>query len=392
MKAADRDRDDRIETHIAGPLRDAHVELDQLHRARLGSAIEAALDREDQARRTPAPGRSRRWLAGGSLALAAAAAVLVWRRAPPPPPPVAAAPLVARAPAPVAPPLLVPHGQAGEGGLPPTTSLVALAGEKARATIGARVRLTLVGPGRVSVLAAAQPGDLELLLEGGRLLADYDGRAGGTLRVRSPGAVTTVVGTLFAVEVTPFGSRVAVAHGRVRTQDASGRQWQVGAGTNWSSADERVSPLPRDLALALHEHEVSWTGNVPAPAPTETPRRPAHAPPAARASQPAEDLDALYARAESAMRGRDNGEARRLLDMIARRDPGGAAGEVALLDLARLALAQGDRATARQVLARLPAPLHDPALEETAAHLRCRAAGDADDGSCQGHAGPAQAR
>jgi hypothetical protein len=385
-------RDDHIDHQIAGPLRDAHVELDQLHRARLGSALEAALDREDQARRTPASRRSWRWLAGGSLALAAAAAaVLVWRRAPQPVTMVAPAPVVARAPAPVAPPLLVPHGQAGEGGPTPATSLVALAGEMARATIGARVRLTLVGPGRVSVLAAAQPGDLELLLEGGRLLADYDGRPGGTLRVRSPGAVTTIVGTLFAVEATPFGSRVAVAHGRVRTQDASGRQWQVGAGTNWSSADERLSPLPRDLAVALREHELSWAGNVPATATATAPRRPAPAPPAVRPAQPAEDLDALYARAEAAMRRRDNDEARRILEVIATRDPAGGAGELALLDLARLALAQGDRSAARQVLARLPVPLHDPALDETAAHLRCRAAEGAG-GDCPDHPGAAQPR
>ena len=52
----------------------------------------------------------------------------------------------------------------------------------------------------------------------------------------------------------------------------------------------------------------------------------------------------------------------------------GPLGEAALIDLARLALADGNRAKARRVLARLPSPLGDPALAETAAHLRCRAA------------------
>ena len=61
---------------------------------------------------------------------------------------------------------------------------------------------------------------------------------GGTLRVRSPGALTTVVGTLFAVEAMGLGSRVAVAHGRVRTEDLSGGSAQVSAGSGWTSADD----------------------------------------------------------------------------------------------------------------------------------------------------------
>ena len=73
------------------------------------------------------------------------------------------------------------------------------------------------------------------------------------------------------------------------------------------------------------------------------------------------------------MRERSLGEARRALETIATRDPRGPLGEAALLDLARLALADGDRAEARRVLARLPSPVRDPALAETAAHLRCRA-------------------
>ena len=76
------------------------------------------------------------------------------------------------------------------------------------------------------------------------------------------------------------------------------------------------------------------------------------------------------------MRERSLGEARRTLEMIAARDPRGPLGEAALLDLARLALADGDRAEARRVLARLPRALRDPALAETAAHLRCRAQPD----------------
>ena len=60
------------------------------------------------------------------------------------------------------------------------------------------------------------------------------------------------------------------------------------------------------------------------------------------------------------MRERSLGEARRALETIAARDPRGALGEAALLDLARLALADGDRAEARRALARLPARCATP--------------------------------
>jgi hypothetical protein len=260
-------------------------------------------------------------------------------------------------------------------GIAPSTSLVALRGEKARATVGTRVRLTLVGAGRVSVLAAGRDGDIELALDGGRLLVDYDGHSGGTLRVRSPGAITTVVGTLFAVEVMGAGSRVAVARGKVRTEDTTGGGAQVVAGSSWTSAEGWPAPIPEDLAAALAEHEAGWTRPSPEPAPgrgapSDRPAR-ARAPAASRRTDA--DLDTLYARAEAAMRERSLGEARRALETIAARDRGGALGEAALLDLARLALADGDRAEARRALARLPTPLRDPALAETAAHLRCRA-------------------
>jgi len=380
MKAAD--RDDRIENQVAAPLRHVHTELDEVHRARLGSAIEAALDREEQARRAPAGGPARRtrvFVWGAALAAAAAITMVVWRGTREPNPAARPAPAVAiAAPAPALTPaaLLVPYSGAAAAGVAPATSLVALAGEKARATIGTRVRLTLIGPGRVSVLPAPRGGDLEVALDGGRLLVDYDGRSGGTLRVRSPGAVTTVVGTLFAVDVTPYGSRVGVAHGRVRTQDASGREWQIATGTNWSSAEARVSPLAPELAVAMREHEASWTGDVPAP------RHVPHVPPAAKAQV---DLDTLYAQAEAAMRDRQTGKARRILQAIAARDPAGALGEAALLDLARLALSEGDRAEARRVLQRLRTPLRDPALAETAQHLRARAS-EADGGDVSEYA------
>jgi hypothetical protein len=252
--------------------------------------------------------------------------------------------------------------------------------------------LTLVGPGRVSVLSAAQDGDILLALDSGRLLVDYDGHGGGTLRVRSPGALTTVVGTLFAVEVTGAGSRVAVARGRVRTEAASGARAEVPAGGSWTSDDGRPAPIPDELAAALAEHATAWT--TP---PVEPERMPAaeHVAPARRPATrplPRADLDALYTQAEAAMRARSLAEARRDLETIAARDPRGTLGETALLDLARLALADGDRAEARRALALLPQPLRDPALAETAQHLRCRAldpgGGAGKDGDCQAPIAP----
>src|SRR5262249_61868432 len=85
------------------------------------------------------------------------------------------------------------------------------AGGRLRATLGNRTRLTLVGPGEAAASTVGEVTELELA--SGRLLVDYDGRGGGKLRIRSPGAVTTVTGTLFAVEVRGRTSRVAVARG-----------------------------------------------------------------------------------------------------------------------------------------------------------------------------------
>jgi ferric-dicitrate binding protein FerR (iron transport regulator) len=398
------ERDTRVEAEIAAPLREAAPAIDDLRRARLESAIESALDEEDRDRRTrrrgaPHSARSRRrW---PIVAVGAAAALSIWiafrshgRNAPAPlPPPIRAVAVVP----PVNPPpaLLRPYQEADRRGaaeaVAPATSIVALRGERARATIGARVRLTLVGAGRVSVLTAARDGDIELALDGGRLLVDYDGQAGGTLRVRSPGAITTVVGTLFAVEAMGSGSRVAVAHGRVRTEDLSGGSAQVAAGNGWTSADGRTAPIPDDLAAALAEHQAGWARRSTEPArsargagPFEVAEHPGRAPHPAAGPAPRADLDGLYVKAEAAMRERSLGEARRALETIATRDPRGPLGEAALLDLARLALADGDRAEARRALARLPRPVRDPALAETVAHLRCRARqpGGSDDESC----------
>jgi ferric-dicitrate binding protein FerR (iron transport regulator) len=373
MNAADRDA--RMDADVVTPLREATASLDELHRARLASAIEAALDRDAHAAATARTGV---WLRRAGVAAAVAAvAVAFFVRGPRPPRPTPAHPnaIATSAPAASAPALLVPYHHSGDGTSTPSTSLLARPGERVRATIGARVRLTLVGAGRVSVFPVAHANDVELALDSGRLLVDYDGRAGGTLRVRSGGAVTTVVGTLFAVEAIGSGSRVAVARGHVRTQDASGHIWQLAAGDSWSSTDDRLGPIAADLAAALAEHASSWTADTTGVKARHADVRSiaARSAPIAPAAQPTVDLEALYAHAEAAMRARSLADARQTLETIATSDSGGPLGEAALLDLARLSLAEDDREAARRTLARLPSALSDTALAETAEHLRCRA-------------------
>jgi hypothetical protein len=383
------ERDARVDTEIAAPLRGAVSRLDELHRARLAAAIEAALNRDAAAVRAVKLGGALEsaWLRRAGMAAAAVVAAAIAVRLMHAPRRdagrVVSQAAVANPPAPRVPPLLVPYRGARDGlaSPAPSTSLLALAGEKARATIGTRVRLTLVGAGRVSVLPVARAGEVELALENGRLLVDFDGRGGGTLRVRAAGTVTTVVGTLFAVEATRSGSRVAVARGHVRTEDASGRVWQIDTGRSWSSADGRVVAIAGDLATALSEHDASWAtattsakARIAGGSGSATARHQTSQPSRTAPGEPTVDLEALYLRAESAMRNHALTDARAALETIADRDPGGQLGDTALLDLARLALSEGDREAARRALARLPSPLGDAALAETAEHLRCRAA------------------
>jgi hypothetical protein len=455
---------DRVDREIAVPWRRSAPGLDELHRARLVSEIEAGLDGIDAGRGQFAPLRRRVRLGLAVVAIAgAAASIAVAVRTRP------------RGPGQERPTWLAPYLYSGPGAdaraLEPSATLVVPAGGRARAAIGTRARLTLVGPGRVSLASTAGDPDLDLTLESGRLLVDYDGHGGGTLRVRSPGAVTTVVGTLFSIEAMQTHTRVAVTRGHIRTE-AVGRLWQVAAGDCWATGENAVGPIPPELRQALAEHDASPAppvgeygilhvgaeaaaggtsrpatavlldrralGTPPlvariaaghhlldaptgqtnvelagggavrigssagaAPSHDATPPPPdpsrrhriaaasgrdrpegdiAHQAPgigraspdaAALASHP-EDLDAAYAVAEARMRAGARDEARLALEDIAARDPHGRLGEAALLDLARVALADGNAGDAHRALARLPDPPRDPALSEPADHLRCR--------------------
>jgi cytochrome c-type biogenesis protein CcmH/NrfG len=470
-------RADDVERRIAEPLRRADATLDELHAARLVAAIEAALDRDpdrDQARDRssggagrsgPTPRRARQAALVVGLVAAAAAIFVAARSAPRPQ--LVATPSFPRAPVGTRDAaLLAPYIYSGPGAeaqsLEATGRLVARAGAEVRAAIGTRIRLTLVGPGAVSVAPAVEDGALDLVLERGRLLVDYDGHGGGTLRVHSPGAVTTVVGTLFAVEALDDTTRVAVARGRVRT-DASGVTHAIVAGAAWSAVDGPLEHMPADVAEALAYHDASppppvgeygvvrvagvpsepgpaatvaldgqrlavgpvvarvaagshgleiaggrlrvevsggsavavargsagWAarsltalGADPAPFEGESAAPAGSAEAAARragagrtavpAAAPSADAEALYLAAEAAMRKGSPEDARRALEAVVARDRGGARGQSALLDLARLAFEAGDVSKARRALERLPDTGIDPRLDEAAHHLRCR--------------------
>jgi len=118
------------------------------------------------------------------------------------------------------------------------------AGRAVRATFGPAVRLTLQGPARVVVVERDR-----LRLDDGLLVGHYDHGSGGQLRVDSPGAVTKVIGTVFAIEAAEATSRVAVAHGIVEVE-ANGRITRVGAGGWFGGSSERVAKrLKSELAV-----------------------------------------------------------------------------------------------------------------------------------------------
>src|SRR6185436_10772441 len=205
---------DPVEARVIAPLRKARLEPDDLQLARLGAALDTALQSAAlQRARAPEPAarRARRGAIGVAVA-AVAIAVLVagpWRHRAPP----------AGAARPVGTPLAIAtESDARALAAPAPRAMVVPAGVRQRGRIGERVRFTLVGPGEVSAFAVG--GGTEIDLARGRLLVDYDGHGGEILRVRSPGAVTTVVGTLFAVEARGRASRVAVARGSVAVEGA----------------------------------------------------------------------------------------------------------------------------------------------------------------------------
>jgi hypothetical protein len=376
--------------------------LDDVTRARVLERLASSLDdhASSRARRgAPATGARGRRLTIGLLAgalVAAAVLLLLPLRPRPRPvdPPVAASagsPADHRA-------ILRPRPEAGPPGgrsAPPGAGVRRMAlpaGERAAAELGERARLSLIGPAELEVLSASER-LIEVRLGSGTLVADYDHGTGAALHVFSPGAETRVLGTVFYIQATPAGTRVAVARGRVAVRTASAPDRVVAAGQTWTSQGGALEPVPPALldAFAAHERTVpapppplappppptlpaepparriAARATIPAPAPAAPvalPRppsapapSPAVAPPPAplspppAAAAPAAPLapptaETLYHQAEQAMKQRNWAEARTRLEGILAVAGGTPLAQVARYELAQMAVRDRDWARA----------------------------------------------
>ncbi|MEA2701149.1 MAG: hypothetical protein QOI66_5420 [Myxococcales bacterium] len=285
------------------------------------------------------------------------------------------------------------------------------AGTTVRARVGERTRVSLVGPGDVSVLSAVDD-VLDVGLDAGTLVADFVHRRTGRLRIHSPGAVTEVVGTLFAVEVRGQQSRVSVAQGRVVVQPSEGPPRVVSAGQSWTSGTASVQNLPAATAALLADHEAADRSSAAPPVPAAatvfaapaapaaaTPAPPVLTPPTERPPVPTSTVVAIaqprpsaalvppgvsppspppppsaeriYRDAEAAMHRRDTAGAERALEQVVALGGGGPLADVARYELAQLAVRAGNQARAAQWLDALLASDREPALREPARFLRC---------------------
>lgn len=201
-------------------------ELDDIRRAKIWSRVE---DRLGEPVHTPW-----RWLlAGGAGALALAAVVM----------------LIA----------MRGHG-ATDGFVAPADATLSLRLGHARAA--------LVGPARLDVVETTAQ-TTTVALRSGRLLAEFEGGRGRSLRIEAPGATIEIVGTLFAVDVRGAVTCVAVAHGLVRMTTFA-RVIQIAAGRSACSDTPIDSEIAEDVrdALVHHAAALAITDTTRPPAPT----------------------------------------------------------------------------------------------------------------------------
>lgn len=125
----------------------------------------------------------------------------------------------------------------------------------ARATMRARLadvaELTLVGPLALAVTSADQD-RVELELGRGTLVGDYDGSRGGKLRVRAGDVTVEITGTLFAVARDADGTRVSVAHGKVRVE-GSQQIVEVTDNQSWSTRRQVLEPVPPSVSVLFEQ-------------------------------------------------------------------------------------------------------------------------------------------
>jgi outer membrane protein assembly factor BamD (BamD/ComL family) len=394
--------------------------LDDIARARVTARLALAIDelathnwqRQRSPRRT-----SFAWSAAVAGVAAVAATILIVSGYRSPARPPASPPLATRAPVETggsAPARSLAGARAGADRAPELSKgrLEVPAGAVVRATVDRYTALTVIGPAQLVVETVAP--EVALRLESGLLVGEYEHHPGGTLRVHSPGATTTVVGTLFAVQALGGGrSRVAVRRGAVVVA-GRGETVHLGAGWSWSSGEAARPELPVALDEQLTAHAAAQAGPAPEAAqrarrlrplaplvpagpagaeraaspssaqpPAASPEAPAVAagardeqPAAAPASPPkseaAATADSLYAEAEAAMRAGDRAAVQGRLTEVIRRFPQDGLAAAALYELARREQAAGQLAQARAHLDRLLAHEAAQELREPARYLRCR--------------------
>jgi ferric-dicitrate binding protein FerR (iron transport regulator) len=277
------------------------------------------------------------------------------------------------------------------------------AGTSVRARLRDTVKLTLVGPATLEVMAS-RPAFIEVSLRQGTLLATYDGAKGGTLRIHAPDQTVEIVGTLFMIDVKKSGTSVSVAHGRVvvrRTNEAG--PVFVGGNQTLVSGMRHVGPLDARTRDRLDSFEstterddpaqpepgsaAAAAGTAPArdaagnPGPHHRPVARAdvhHAPGVPRSlsagsatSDDGSDAHQVYLRAEAAMRRHDGVTARRTLEELVGRYPDDPLVEVARYELAQLAFSRHEWRSAAADFQMVASRGRDPALREAAAFSRC---------------------
>jgi TolA-binding protein len=215
--------------------------LDDLARARIASGLSQAFAAQEarQVRRS-----ARGAWALGAIAVTVAALFVVYlrlREGVLPPPETVLKPYVAAGAALSGTAVALVGQPIGQLDLP--------AGTLVRATLRDRARLTVLGPAHLKVRPAAK-GRVVLELSAGRLVGDYDHKAGGVLEIDTPQAVAEVVGTRFVLEVAER-TRVGVASGVVKVR-ASGTETDVDEGKEWSP--KGLVPLSEELAEVMAEH------------------------------------------------------------------------------------------------------------------------------------------
>lgn len=373
--------------------------LDQITRARVEGRIVAALGAPAVAG-SDRPGRRPRWpriaAVAATTAVAAAALLVLTDRvrlsevapgarqgSPSHASPVVAAQPSRALPARPAPPSRRPVLRIDDRS-PDPTRLDVPAGARARAALGERARMLLLGPTQARIVAPAAR-RIDLALGTGTLVVEYHRHKGGALRVFAGGVKVDVIGTLFSVQTVSGETRVAVARGLVRVTDRQGRKQVVRPGQEWRATSGDSAPCST-AALALFaelsaEQPAEHPWALPAATPTAStaalPRPMAAAPSATVSLEPtlatAPGPEALYAEAETAMRRGDGQVARKQLETLLRTHPVHSLAAIAGYELAQMAVADGNTAAAiRHLDAVLAANSGRSAVDEPARHLRCR--------------------